>query len=411
VTIKEALNLANALKAAGRTPEAVDAYRRASELFPGSAEPHNNLGNTLRDMGNLAEAARELGLAAALKPNDGMVQYNYGNVLADIGEPRKALEAYSRAAKLKPDLPGARWGRSWFSLLHGDFVEGWKDYHWHWAMRAGEPLHRTDFLKVSPEWDGSELGGKRIVLYADQAFGDAIQFVRYLPMVAQRGGRIIVACHIQLIRVLQTMGVAEQWVASGQAVPAHDVNCPLTTLPALFKTSLADMPAKVPYLTADVALSRQWRKRMPADGRLKVGLVWAGGLLPLHRSIPPTLLAPLATVPNVWFCSVQKKIDGQKYDPVPIPMADWTDELYDLADTAALIDNLDLIVTIDTSVAHLAGAMGKRTWVLLKNVPDWRWMLDRADSPWYPTMRLFRQPRPGEWSEPIAQVMEALKNL
>jgi hypothetical protein len=188
----------------------------------------------------------------------------------------------------------------------------------------------------------------------------------------------------------------------------------MMSLPRVFKTTLNNIPGKVPYLTADSELSRRWRKRIPRDDRLKVGLAWAGLPNPPGRSLPAQALAPLAGIANLWFCSLQKwapAMSGVERDRPPLTMMDWTDELNDFADTAALIDNLDLVVTIDTSVAHLAGAMGKRTWLLLKKIPDWRWLLDRGDSPWYPTMRLFRQKKAGDWKDPVAELVQALSEV
>jgi hypothetical protein len=310
------------------------------------------------------------------------------------------------------------WNLALMLLTHGDFERGWREYEWRWRVRE----LNMEFKAAGPQWDGSDLAGRQILLFAEQGLGDAIQFVRYIPQVSQRGGKIALAVQGELIRLLRGTGgdrneisrSVETWVAFGEETPGYDVYCPLLTLPKVFGTTLSNIPADTPYLFADEAMAAQWKSRMPSDDRLKVGLVWAGR--PKHindrnRSIAAGKLAPLARAENVWFCSLQKGPIARPEDRPPFELADWTSELNDFADTAALIANLDLVICADTAVAHLAGAMGKRVWVLIPYLPDWRWMLDRTDSPWYPTMRLFRQPRPGDWETVMQQVATELNSL
>ncbi|HUB25741.1 MAG TPA: hypothetical protein VL992_09965, partial [Tepidisphaeraceae bacterium] len=257
------------------------------------------------------------------------------------------------------------------------------------------------------QWDGSELAGRRILIHFEQGFGDAIQCIRYVPFIAERGGRVILAVPAEMKRLMQSVKYVEHLVTLSDPLPSYDIHCPIMSLPLAFKTTLQTIPAESPYLRSDPDLKRQWQSRLPNDNRLKIGLAWAGRRRPdPHRAVSPAELAPLADVTGVWFCSLQKPAVSP---PPGVQLADFADELRDFADTAALMENLDLIITIDTSIAHLAGALGKPTWVLLKDVPDWRWLLGREDSPWYPTMRLFRQTRRGDWESPVRRVRQAIE--
>jgi hypothetical protein len=254
-----------------------------------------------------------------------------------------------------------------------------------------------------------------LLIHTEQGFGDAIQFIRYLQQVAARrgdSGKIILQCQPELQRLFQSFGEIDQLILRGEALPHFDVHCPLLTLPMVFGTTLESIPTNVPYLKADAELSSRWRERMPREG-LKVGIAWAGRSThpnDHNRSTTFDTFAPLAQVDGVHLFSLQKRSDSSLID-LPSFLSDWTDELHDFVDTAALIDNLDLVITIDSAVAHLAGAMGKPVWVLLPQFADWRWLLDRTDSPWYPTMRLFQQPTFGDWQSPMQNVVTDLQKL
>ncbi len=271
------------------------------------------------------------------------------------------------------------------------------------------------FLRDSAQrqWDGSSLEGRSLLLHAEQGFGDALQFIRYLPRVAQRGGRIILGCQPELQRLFQTIADGCQIVVRGQALPAFDLYCPLLSLPRVFGTTLASIPNLIPYLRADAGEAGKWQQRLAEHcSMVKVGLAWAGS--PAHkndrnRSMKLARLAPLGRTPGVRFFSLQKgEAAAESKTPPGLELVDWTQELKDFADTAGLIENLDLVIAVDTAVAHLAGAMGKPVWTLLPSNSDWRWMLEREDSPWYPTMRLFRQTSWGDWDSVVARVAEAL---
>jgi hypothetical protein len=264
----------------------------------------------------------------------------------------------------------------------------------------------------APKWDGSDLNGRRILLYGEQGLGDSIQFARYIPMVAQRGGRIVLACQPELVDLLKQIQPLEECVPNDRVPPPHDVYCALLSLPAVLGTRPETIPASVPYLTPDPVKTEFWRKRLEGETRRKIGLAWAGR--PIHpndrnRSMSLSQLAGLADVPDAAFYSLQKREGSEQAAHAPMPLTDWTSELHDFTDTAALMANLDLIISVDTSVVHLAGALGRPVWVLLPFIPDWRWMFDRTDSVWYPTMRLFRQPALGDWKTPIGKLLEALR--
>jgi hypothetical protein len=301
-------------------------------------------------------------------------------------------------------------------------------------------------------WDGSNLNGRRILLHAEQGLGDVLQFIRYVPSVAARGGKVILHCHGDLHRLLQgNPGIAGgivEWTTPEHPLPSFDAHCPMLSLPRVFRTGLATIPADGPYLKADEQLRQAWQGRVAALPGKKAGLVWAGRAAhgnDRHRSMTLKHMAPLFGVAGISFVSLQKlspspgtpgegRGEGLASSartsanphPNPLPayqergpeaagaglrLTDWTAELHDFADTAALVANLDLVITIDSAVAHLAGAMGKPVWLLLPLTPDWRWMLGRSDSPWYPSMRLFRQSVRGDWSHPINQILEALPSL
>ena len=407
-------NLGIALTDKGQLDEAIAAYRRAGALNFNLPEAHSNLGNALTDKGRLDEAIAAYRQAIALKPNYAEAHSNLGNALTDKGQLDEAIAACRQAIALNPNFPEAHNNLAMVLLMQGDFERGWEEYEWRWKCKDF-PSHLPNLAQ--PQWDGCPLEGRTILLHAEQGFGDAIQFVRYLPLVQQRGGKIVIECHTQLQRLFQIMAGREcQIVAEGQPLPIFDLHCPLLSLPRVFQTTLTNLPQIVPYLHADAEDAKRWRHRLDELGpSVKVGLAWAGR--PTHkddrnRSMKLARLAPLGQVPGVRFFSLQKgdAAAQAKTPPAGMELVDWTEELKDFADTAALIANLDLVIAVDTAVVHLAGAMGKPVWTLLPFVSDWRWLLERDGSPWYPTMRLFRQSSLGDWDRVIARVAEALSH-
>ncbi|MDB5171427.1 MAG: glycosyl transferase family 9 [Phycisphaerales bacterium] len=405
-------NLGSALAEYGSNDEAIAACARALELRPAFPEALNNLANALKKQGRLDEAIAACRRAIALQPALADAWTNLGNALQRQGHFEDSIFAYRRAIALRPDSAIAHVCLGLALLLKGEFPEGWREFEWRWRT-AEFRTRRRHFTQ--PLWDGGDLQGKRILLHAEGGLGDAIQFVRYLPAVAARGGRIVLEATPQLRRLFAALPHVQQFVPAREPLPDFDVHCPLMSLPLVLNTTLATVPAPLPYLSPDPELAARWRSRMPAECTVfKVGLVWAGRAYPdPGRSIEPELLVLLRQLSGTWMCSLQRYESpmAQIAAPPGMGLVDWTAELPDLADTAALISELDLVITVDTVIAHLAGAMGKRVWVLLQFAPDWRWLLDRQDCPWYPTMRLFRQPSMGEWESAVREVARELESL
>jgi tetratricopeptide (TPR) repeat protein len=406
-------NLGNALKGKGQLDEAVVAYRQAITLRPNLSEPHYNLGNALKALDRLDEAIAAYQQAIALNPNLPAPFYNLGNTLHHSGRHDEAAAAYRRALALNPDLPDAHLNLALTLLLQGDFAAGCRENEWRWKYKDF-PSSVRDFAQ--PQWQGEELNGRTVLLHAEQGLGDTIQFVRYAAAVASRGGRVLLECPTELYRLLKDLPGVSQVLVKGQPLPPFDLQCPLASLLLAFETRLETIPAAVPYLHADPQLIHKWAELLTdASQEMKIGLAWAGS--PTHsndknRSLKLRQLSPLSAAKGVRFYSLQKGPAASQAEDreAGLQVTDFRDKLTDLAETAALIANLDLIITVDTAVAHLAGAMGKPVWVLLPFVPDWRWLLNREDSPWYPTMRLFRQKEIGQWDEVIARLAERLNH-
>jgi Flp pilus assembly protein TadD len=398
-------NLGIALGIQGRLDEAVDAHREALRLRPGYAEARN-LGYALKEKGDLDEALAAYRQAVACRPDYAEAHSDLGNALKESGRIDEAIAVYGRAIALNPSLPEAHYNLSMALLAKGDFEQGWREHEWRQKCK-GLSSQANNFTQ--PRWDGGSFEGRTLLIYGEQGFGDAIQFFRYLPLAAKMGGKVIVECRPELQRIFQSAAGSCQVVAWGESLPSFDLHCSLLSLPHVFGTTLASIPKEVPYLQADAEEARKWRDRMGEQGAfVRVGLVWSGS--PGHkndrnRSIELTSLGPLMRAQGVRFFSLQK---GKA---PPDGVVNWTDELKDFADTAALIANLDLVIAVDTAVAHLAGAMGKPVLTLLPFVSDWRWLLEREDSPWYPTMRLFRQPSRGDWDSVIKRVADELRLL
>jgi Flp pilus assembly protein TadD len=407
-------NLGMALKDKGSVDEAVLSYRQAIALNPELPEVHNNLGIALRDRGELDEAVSAFRRAIALKPGFALSHNNLGTVLRAKGQLEEAVAAYRQALALDPDLPEAHHNLALALLLRGDFLEGWEEQEWRWKRKDFRTPGR-DFSH--PQWDGSMLEGRTLLLHCEQGLGDTLQFFRYLPLVTRRGGKVILECQPELQRLLQANAAELQVVSRGDPIPTFDVHCPLLTLPRLFATDLSNIPRNVPYIRASAADTEAWRERLAGNrAELKVGLVWAGSAANANdrnRSIKLATLGPLTQVSGVRFISLQKGQAAAECETPPqgLQLIDVANHLKDFTDTAAIIDTLDLIISVDTAVVHLAGAMGKPVWTLVPFDPDWRWLLNRSDSPWYPTMRLFRQPRIGDWSSVVAEVRDQVQLL
>lgn len=401
-------NLGSALQELGRYQASVLCYQKALQLRPDYADAYYNLGNNYRHQDNLEAARRAYAQAIALDPNFTLAYNNLGLTLADMGKPEEAIPWYERAIALQPDNADAHQNLGLALLQLGDLETGFREYEWRW--QAMGPDNRPPRPFPQPLWDGSDLHGKTILLHAEQGYGDTLQFVRYAALVAAKGGRVLLECQPALTRLLATLPHVAQVIPAGDPLPPFDTHAPLLSLPHLLHTTLATVPSQIPYLFPPAAPALLTRSSAPRH----IGIVWSGS--PTHqndrrRSCPLHEFLPLLQLPYIRFHSLQIGPRAEEIRPLVEQglVEDWSDRLHDFADTATLIAQLDLVITVDTSVAHLAGGLGKPVWVLLSYAPDWRWLLHRTDSPWYPTARLFRQPSPGDWKTPIHQVITSLK--
>jgi CTP:molybdopterin cytidylyltransferase MocA/Tfp pilus assembly protein PilF len=405
-------NLGNAHRARREIDEAVGACRQAVELNPNRAESWNSLGAALADKGETVEACNAFRRAMELKPDYPESHTNLGNALAAEGRLEEAAIAFRRAVELSANSVPAHWNLAVALLRQGDYENGWPEHEWRLKAKSQFPVRPF----AQPQWRGEDLNGRTILLHAEQGFGDTIQFVRYVPMVASRGGRVILECQPELSRLLQGLRGVDQLIARGDPLPAFDLQCPLLSLPLAFNTDLHSIPCEIPYLKVDSETVQVWASKTLRDpAKLNVGLCWAGR--PTHsndesRSIEPSNLSVLASEATIFY-SLKPYDPGQAGDEMPRKLAwrDYGDQLTDFVDTASLILNLDLVISVDTAVAHLAGALGKPVWLLLPFTADWRWLVNRDDSPWYPTIRLFRQRRPGDWDKVLLRVTNELSRL
>ena len=411
-------DLGNVYCAMSSIKEAEHAYQSALVCDPGCAEAFNNLGVMAADCEHFEEARAYYERALVLRPTYADALYNLGIALTALGKYQKALRRYEQAMAVRPEHQSTRFNIAITRLLLGDMAGGWKE----WEARWHSPQLASSVRNFAqPQWEGEPLAGRRILLYAEQGMGDTLQFLRYLPMVTARGAAIILEVQQPLVRLLarqcDSISGSSEVLARGDNLPAFDLHCPLLSLPAVFRTTLATIPHPGGYLSAPVGDHLQDESHR----FLKVGLVWAGN--PTHkkdreRSMPLASLLPLFDTPRVQWFSLQKglaagqmaslAVDAQIVD---IPIKDLAEGFSDYADTAAAVASLDLVITVDTSVAHLAGALGKPVWILLGEQPDWRWMLKRKDSPWYASAKLFRQPSMGDWQVVVSAVKRELQVL
>jgi tetratricopeptide (TPR) repeat protein len=401
-------NLGIALQVQGEHDEAIACFQRAIQVRPDYAEAHANLGVVLKCKGRLEQAADSLRQAICHKPDYADAYMNLGVVLQAQGRVGEALASFERALALRPAFVEAHWNRALALLVSGNFSVGWDEYEWRWRRNSVSPR-----IFHQPRWDGSPLDGRTIFVYAEQGLGDTIQFVRYLPLVQAQGGYVIFQCQQGLGLLLQgCAGIDELLEEEVENVPPDrfDVHVPLLSLPRLFHTTLETIPRQIPYITVDPTLIHHWQQRLDHIQGFRVGIVWAGN--PAHpndrnRSCPLNAFAPLAQVSGVTLCSLQKGAAAAQVAQAGLAIENLG-PTRDFVETAAVIANLDLVISVDTAVAHLAGAMGRPVWLLLPFAPDWRWLLEREDTPWYPTMWLVRQPRPGDWAAVMQRVQETL---
>jgi tetratricopeptide (TPR) repeat protein len=391
--------VAEIMQAEEHFEDAIANYRRALELKPESTFALNMMGTAYQSIERLDEAEKCYRQALDFMPDQPSVFNNLAVVLNAEGRLEEAVEVYRHLLDLDPDYADGHWNLAVALLAKGAYSEGWREFEWRFRKVNPVPLR----LFSQPLWDGSRLSGKTILLHAEQGFGDTIQFARYAPLVAQRGGKVIIECQTPALReVLHSLEGVSQVVVAGETLPYFDFHLPLMSLPLVFDTTLESIPCKIPYLAADPQKAETWRRRVGESSRFKVGLVWyakQSQVLNRKRSCPLRLFSPLWNVEGVEFYTLQIGVGTEQleYFSASHQIIDLTRDITSFADTAAFISNLDLVISIDTAVAHLAGALGAKTWVILPFVAEWRWLCQREDSPWYPTLRLFRQPSQGDW--------------
>ena len=440
--------LGRALQAQGRRAAAVDSYRAALAVRPAFNEALQELAPLLVDEGRAQEALACLDRLMQAQGRAPDALANYSAALLRLDRPEEALRHAEEALRLQPahraslhnkswallellrleearhllleatrlypDDPDLRWNLALAHLLLGDLVPGWEAHEARWGARGFVASTHVAPVADCPRWTGAEpLEGRSILLNAEQGLGDTIQFLRYVPLVASRARQVLLHVQPAIASLLGKLPANCRVLAAGESFARPDLQCPLLSLPRAFRTALTDVPASVPYLQADAERAAAWRDRLPAAGKLRVGIAWSGN--PRHRndrnrSIPLETFRAVAA-DGVQFVALQPEVRASDAEA----LAGWPGlfdagpRLVDFAETAALLTALDLVVTVDTSVAHLAGALGRPVWILLPYVPDWRWLLEREDSPWYPTARLFRQPSRGDWSTVLQRVRAELQ--
>ena len=406
-------NLAIGLKASGDIAGAIDHYRRAVKARPSFASAQSNLGVALIECGEPEAALPHFRAAIATQPDMADAYNNMGNAHYFLGQYDSARKAFDKSLAIEPKNAEVRWNRSLLLLLRGDFENGWREYEWRWRRKSKK---RKNYRQ--PLWNGGGATGKTILLHCEQGFGDAIQFVRYASHAAERGARVLVACPPPLVRLFSAARDVDEAISSTVTPPPFDYHAPLMSLPAILKTTAKTIPRSVPYLKLPPSTRSNGDPPThvghPRKGKqgIRVGIVWAGR--PTHRddrnrSCTLAHFRPLSEIYGVDLFSLQTGPRGAESATVSWPLSDLSTRIGDFADTAEQIGLLDLVISVDTAVAHLAGALGRPVWLLLPFAPDFRWMLDRAESPWYPTMRLFRQSQRGDWPSVFSHVARNLE--
>ncbi len=404
-------NLGTAFKSLGRIKDAVAEYQRALALKPNFAEACTNFGNVLHIQNRFDEAISAHQRALTINPRYFEAWCNLGNAFTAQNRLDEAIEACDRALEIQPNSADVHYNRALALLTLGRLREGWPGYEARWECKP----QRTRREFSQPKWNGErDLHGKSILLYAEQGLGDTLQFVRYVSLVAELGARVYLEVQAPLKELLSGIGHGTEVFARGEALPPFDLQCPLLSLPGAFQTDVLSLPAKVPYLWPSAEKKEKWKGRLSSEKALKVGIVWSGNAAHKNdhnRSIPFSLFKGLFREADARFFVVQKQVSDEEAHQLSgvSHVTNLASELGDFTDTAAILSNLDLLISVDTSVAHLAGGLGIKTWLLLPAAPDWRWLLARDDSPWYPSFRLYRQPKVNDWESVISHLADDLK--
>ena len=403
-------NYGKLLRMARLPEEALPAFDRAITLDANNAHFYSSRGVTLFDMNRYGDALRDYDRAIAIHPQSAEFYNNRGNAYTHVQQFDKAIADYEKTVTLSPDFPEVHYNWALLELMTGDFARGWKRHEKRWD-RAFFARDKRSFSQ--PLWLGkTSIAGKRILLYPEQGLGDVIQFARYVPILEAMGAKVILEVQKPLVALMQTISPKAIIIPRGDALPEFDLQCPIMSLPLALNTTMETIPAIVPYLSVDASKRQLWHDKLGEQTKPRIGIAWSGSATHTNdhnRSVALSQLAPLWNLPFE-FHSLQKEVresDLAEY----LHLVDHRAELHDFTDTAALMDAMDLVISVDTSVAHLAGAIEKPVWVMITAIPDFRWLLNRTDSPWYPTARLFRQPHQGDWDAVVAHVVKALQVL
>lgn len=398
---------------------ALATFRHGLTLCKGSVELHNNLANVLKELGEFDEALENYQKALKLQPRNAVVLSNMGEIYRSLNRLDEALAHYRKAIAIDPDFGQAQWNLSMTQFTLGDYAAGFP-----WYEKRFDPDRKEEFASLwplamkfvgKPRWKGEDLQGKTLAIWTEQGLGDSLMMMRYLPLLSQKGaGAVIVYCGPELVKLMLTRTGLVVDNRTEMRLDSFDVHCPIMSLPYAFGTTLETIPRNTPYLEAPAALAEKWGRQLAQFDGLKIGLAWAGNkeMKKDHlRSIALERLAPLMALRGVQFVSLQKGEAARQLKQTDWQVLDWMEACHDLMETAALIDRLDLVISVDSAIAHLAGALGKPVWLLNRFESEWRWMMERADSPWYPSMRIFRQPARHDWDSVIEAVTSELEKL
>ena len=400
-------NLGDILQKQGKYDKAIEAYQRAIQIQPNYAAAYNNLGIAWQKQGKLEQAVQIYHKTLIIRPNYPQAYNNLANTLKEQGKLQEAVQAYHKAIEINPDYIDAHKNLGIVLLLQGDFQRGWQEYEW---RLKSEDLCVAN--RAQTRWDGSSLRGKTILLYAEQGFGDTIQFIRYVHLLAEYDTEIIVECQSELVQLFKNIGAIKKIIVVGESSPKFDVNASLLSLPGILGTDLNSIPVKTPYLYTKSGS----HTNLETCSEYKVGIVWAGNLKHPNNNNRSVELQQFSVLFDVEACQFFSLQVGNRRDDIiryyySNTIIDLGGDFSNFSDTAAAILELDLVISVDTAVAHLAGALGKPIWVLLPFMPDWRWLLERENTPWYPTMRLFRQTDTRDWAEALQKVRSELEKM
>jgi len=403
------LNRGLILKELNKIVDAIESYEHAIAIKPDYAEALNSRGIALKELNQFEDAIASYKSAIAINPEYAEAHSNLGAALSDLKQFNKAIESYNKAIEINPNSVQAQFNKSLAMLLKGEFKQGWEIYEWRNKIKKKELRNFTQSRWLVDE----DITNKTILLHAEQGLGDTIQFCRYAKLVKARGARVLLEAPKALMGLLKTLGGVDDLVEKGTQLPSFDYHCPLLSLPLAFKTELDTIPSAKSYLYVDKNKRKEWNKNLGEVPKLRVGLVWSGSLGHINdhnRSL--TLQELLPYLPKDYeYVSLQKEVrEGDKDVLATSGIKHFGEQLNDFTDTAALCELMDIVISVDTSVAHLAGALGKKTWIMLPYSPDWRWLLDRDDSPWYPSVKLYRQDKIGDWISVLEKMKSDLIN-